>query len=399
MQALIFSVLTSLIVLVSSLGASDAITLPEKRSAIFPGIWASDGTWPGSVSLQWSQVEGAESYKVFKSTTPAELGEMIFETTSGVSFVDANAIPNVTYYYQLIVCTTSMCMYHEGYDDGYAGEVLAPAPPPSYLNATDGTYMTSVKLDWEYVMHALYYRLYRSTSPDLVGPMIYESTYETETDYIDIDVTPGMKYYYRIQSCISNQCSGYGDVESGYAGVDVAQSVGKTLAGGVWEIAGYFIHFAAGPFDWLYVTPDGTHAAKLLGMDEETGNFLWKMVQWGDDVTSFNSIESYTIQLDTVVSTTVGFGSYINNDSVINELGSILGNQLVTVDGYFIHYGTGPFDWIYMTPNTSLIAKLDGMDPSTGLFNWTILQTQAGSMFESITIAPEGDLITFGALQ
>ena len=463
------------------------------RSAIFPGIGASDGSWPGAISLHWTTVEGADTYQVFRSTTPSELGILIYETDLGVSYVDYEVTVGVTYYYQLVVCSVSMCIYHEGYDDGYAAPVTIPAPPPSYLNASDGDYFSKVTLDWELVYGALYYKLYRSSSADQVGGLVYQSHYKTETEYIDTTVTPGVIHYYRIQSCISdscsgygaaesgfatetpapppsylrasdgdysnqvylewpvvdnalyyklyrsssadkvggliyqssnntdvsyfdttvtpgvihyyriqscifNSCSGYGAVESGFASATTSVSIAALLANKTWAVSGYFIHYASDAFDWLYVTPNASLVAKLKGMDESSGNLLWKIVQT-TGITAFDSVAAFTIQLDDVVGTSVNFGNYIGNDPEVNTLGALLENQLMNINGYFIHYDSGAYDWVYVSQDKTLIAKLDGMNPETKFFIWDVIQTQTKKVFSSIDIINSGKDIRFGTLK
>ena len=471
----------------------DDMTPSGVRSAIFPGIWASDGSWDGVISLHWTTVAGADTYQVYRSTTPSSLGTLIYTTNAAGSYLDYDITVNVTYYYQLLVCSVSMCIYHEGYDDGYAAPVTTPSPPPSYLNASDGDYYDKVILDWEIMYGALYYKLYRSSSADQVGGLIYQSGNRIENEYIDTTVTPGVTHYYRIQSCVSGSCSGYGAVESGYAkeipapppsylnasdgdysdkvylewplvanakyyklyrsaaadqvggliyqsasntnvsyfdttvtpgvthyyriqscitgscsgygsvesgfaSASVSASVAALLANKTWTVSGYFIHYTSEAFDWLYVTPNASLVAKLKGMDESNGKLIWKIVQT-TGTTAFDSVAAFTIQLDYTVGTSVLFGNYIGNDPEVNTLGALLQNQLIHIDGYFIHYGSGAYDWVYLSQDKTLVAKLDGMNPQTNYFNWTILQQGSNTIFSSIDIINSGKQISFGVLK
>ncbi len=55
---------------------------------------------------------------------------------------------------------------------------------------------------------------------------------------------------------------------------------------------------------------------------------------------------------------------------------SLKGRQL-PVNGYFSYYGPkdvyDPYAWIFVSPDSSIVAKLDGMDPKTGNLKWTRL--------------------------
>jgi hypothetical protein len=292
-----------------------------------------------------------------------------------------------------------MCIYHEAYDEGYALPVTTPAPPPSYLNATDGDYYNKVVLNWQLVTGTLYYKLYRSSSADQVGGLIYQSNYRTQTSYTDTTVTPGITHYYRIQSCISTSCSGYSTIETGYAAsANTATLIASQLANASWPVNGYFIRSGTGAFDWIYVTPNASLVAKLEGMNESSGNLLWKIIQTSG-TKAFDSVSAFTIVLDDVVSTSVMFGNYIGNDPKLNTIGTQLENQHFPIAGYFIHYGSGAYDWVYVLQDTTIVAKLEGMNPETKYFLWDMLQTREKKAFSSINIVNNGTWITFGALK
>lgn len=56
------------------------------------------------------------------------------------------------------------------------------------------------------------------------------------------------------------------------------------------------------------------------------------------------------------------------------------------IDGYFVHYGNGAFDWLYMTSSSKKAYKLEGIDPQTKYFIWTPLQG-------ALTIQKNGEYI------
>ena len=60
----------------------------------------------------------------------------------------------------------------------------------------------------------------------------------------------------------------------------------------------------------------------------------------------------------------------------LNENATIdaIKNRVWTVDGYFVHYDKGVFDWFYLSAKTKRIYKLEGMDEE-GYFVWSDVNT------------------------
>ncbi len=67
------------------------------------------------------------------------------------------------------------------------------------------------------------------------------------------------------------------------------------------------------------------------------------------------------------------FGSDI--DPRLNQNATIakLKSKIWPIDGYFIHYDRGPYDWAYIVAKSKNLYKLEGMDPKTGYLIWTRL--------------------------
>ena len=63
-------------------------------------------------------------------------------------------------------------------------------------------------------------------------------------------------------------------------------------------------------------------------------------------------------------------------------------NKSFPLSGYYIHYGQGPFDWIYVNKSLSLVAKLEkGCNAKDGSLRWNFIQTSKNNpVFESIEL-------------
>ena len=177
----------------------------------------------------------------------------------------------------------------------------------------------------------------------------------------------------------SQSFSSSSSIKNEKTSIDV-EGIVTTLAQKEYPIDGYFIHYGSGPFDWLYYSQNTGGIYKLDGMRSD-GYFQWTPLTQYFDGTHIRDGKlilgnvKVTRDLDT---------------RALNIIRAIQTQDSYPIDGYFIHYGSGPFDWLYYSQNTGGIYKLDGMR-SDGYFQWTPL-TQ---YFDGIEIK-NGDTIKIG---
>lgn len=89
--------------------------------------------------------------------------------------------------------------------------------------------------------------------------------------------------------------------------------------------------------------------------------------------------------------------NYLNNHQITAELFEILGiieNNTYAIQGKFINYGNGAFDWIFVTPDLSAY-KLEGVN-SDNTFNWSLVSY---SLSPTLPIFIENERIYFGSAQ
>jgi len=79
--------------------------------------------------------------------------------------------------------------------------------------------------------------------------------------------------------------------------------------------------------------------------------------------------------------------------AVINALST---GEAQTVNGHFIQYGKGTYDWAYVTSDGGVVVKLDGMN-TNGSLKWSILHSSTQKGFNSIDISNDGKTILFEA--
>jgi subtilisin family serine protease len=140
-----------------------------------------------------------------------------------------------------------------------------------------------------------------------------------------------------------NDFFGYGLVDAKSALEEVIRrKVLKEIANRSYPVAGYFIHYGSGPFEWVYVSASLHSVAKLEGMDEK-GYLRWKML-------SFDHVERN--------------GSQIRFVSPLRKGGleQRLSEKPWDIDGFFVHYDKGAYDWLYVPKIGTKVYKLEGLD-------------------------------------
>jgi subtilisin family serine protease len=141
-----------------------------------------------------------------------------------------------------------------------------------------------------------------------------------------------------------NDYFGYGLVDAKAALEEVIRrSVSKVLAERSFKIDGYFIHYGDGAFDWLYVSSSLRFVAKLEGLKADGKYLKWKRLYF--DSVKVNGEE---IRL---------FGP-LSQDPLERSLTK----KRLKIDGYFVHYASEPYDWIYLSAKTKKVYKFEGLD-------------------------------------
>ena len=92
-------------------------------------------------------------------------------------------------------------------------------------------------------------------------------------------------------------------------------------------------------------------------------------------------------------STTIATETNTDIESVRRAL---ITGEVQTVNGYFINYGKGGYDWAYVTSDGGTVVKLDGMN-SNGSLQWTTLHSKGKKGFGRVNISNDGKNISFEA--
>lgn len=202
-------------------GGEDSPCSAERQFTIQPpvptSIYASDGTYLNKVRLTWATVDGATGYQVYRATsyggTKTNLG-----SPAGTVFDDTTATKDITYYYWVKACVGSVCGNYSNYDTGWHNG--STPVPPTYVQASDGTYTNKINISWIASSGATRYEVWRNTADNTSTAMLLSSSVlYPESQYDDTNVTPGITYYYWVKACNNNGCSDFSASNSGYRGV------------------------------------------------------------------------------------------------------------------------------------------------------------------------------------
>lgn len=181
------------------------------------GVKATTGDSAG-VTVSWSSVTGAGSYQVGRAEEGASSPSTVLGTSTSLSYIDASAVPGVTYAY-FVRAVSSACT--GGWSSGANGSRSIPVPAD--LTASDGTYSDRILVSWPSLSGALRYELMRSEINDISSAETIATV--TGTTYFDTSADYGLTYYYFLRAVFSAGTSRWSESEAGWRAFPVPAGV------------------------------------------------------------------------------------------------------------------------------------------------------------------------------
>ena len=185
-----------------------------KSAPAAPVVKLGNSATSGKPMLTWNAVEGATSYRIYRSTSRGS-GYSLLGTTTATSYTNTGAKAGTTYYYRVKACNDAGL---SPYSNIVSGQVKSVTPKPSAPVVKIGHSASSGKpqLTWNAVSGATSYKVYRATSQkgtySLLGTV-------TATSYTNTGAKAGVTYYYKVKAVNSAGESAYSNVVSGRATV------------------------------------------------------------------------------------------------------------------------------------------------------------------------------------
>ena len=127
-----------------------------------PMVKIGNSATSGKPMLTWNAVEGATSYRIYRSTSRGS-GYSLLGTVTATSYTNTGAKAGTTYYYRVKACNDAGL---SPYSNVVSGKVKSVTPKPSAPVVKIGHSATSGKpmLTWNAVSGATSYKVYRATS-------------------------------------------------------------------------------------------------------------------------------------------------------------------------------------------------------------------------------------------
>jgi len=171
-----------------------------------PEVSVSNVASSGKIKLSWEKVDGAKSYKVYRSTDN-ETWSLLKETT-GTSLTNTSTTAGKKYYYK-VMAIHSTSAANSAYSSVVSRTCDLARPEVSVTNVASSG---KIKLSWEKVEGAKSYKVYRSTD-NKTWSLLKETT---GTSLTNTSTTAGKKYYYKVMAVHSTSAanSAYSSVVS-----------------------------------------------------------------------------------------------------------------------------------------------------------------------------------------
>ncbi len=160
----------------------------------------------GKIRIRWEAVEGAQEYKIYRSTSKSGKYTCI-ETTEETELIDKDTATGKKYYYK-VKAIHEKSAANSAYSEVESRTCDLPRP-----EATIALSKGNPRLSWEKVAGAEGYTVYRATS---VSGEYRKVKTTTSTNCTDKDVKAGKTYYYKVKAIHDNSAanSAYSTVQS-----------------------------------------------------------------------------------------------------------------------------------------------------------------------------------------
>jgi fibronectin type 3 domain-containing protein len=183
-----------LIVAVNSFGSSPASStlhaITDGYDPATPGSLSTVGTDGTSITISWTSVQYADSYRLLRDTSSSGTFSQIVYEGAALSFKDTTVAVNALYYYKLMAINT--------YGDSQSATPLAisvvPTAPASANAVTVGK--SSISMSWTAPLSINTSRVYRVSPPGADPIQVFTGA---GSSFSDSDLLSGTTYEYQIR--------------------------------------------------------------------------------------------------------------------------------------------------------------------------------------------------------
>ena len=186
-----------------------------KSAPAAPVVKLGNSATSGKPMLTWNAVEGATSYRIYRSTSKGS-GYSLLGTVTATSYTNTGAKAGTTYYYRVKACNDAGLSPYSNIVSGKVKTVAQQKPSAPVVKIGHSAASGKPMLTWNAASGAASYKVYRATSQNgtysLLGTV-------TTTSYTNTGAKAGTTYYYKVKAVNSAGESAYSNVVSGRATV------------------------------------------------------------------------------------------------------------------------------------------------------------------------------------
>ncbi len=191
------------------------------------GVDAADGTQAAYTRVSWVASSGATHYRLYRALSPGGARTPVGDWITATTMDDAGAGQGVPCYYSVQAALDGTGYRPSDYSAEDVGWRAQAAP--TGVTASDGTYSGFVRITWDAVASASYYRVARAASPG--GGKTVLSGWITDRTFDDTTATAGVTYYYSAQAAAASDGAGassYSTENAGFRGMAPPTNVSAT---------------------------------------------------------------------------------------------------------------------------------------------------------------------------
>jgi titin len=183
----------------SSYASATTQAPPLQAPGIPTGVGAT-ATSSMAISVSWTAVNGATSYKIFRSPVSGGTYYMQVGTSATSPYLNTGLTASTPYYYKVSAVNSVG-------ESAQSSEATATTPPayPTGVSAT-ATSSTAISISWTVVGGVTSYKVFRSAT---LGGTYAQVGTSTTSPYVDAGLTPNTAYYYKVKAAISAGESGF----------------------------------------------------------------------------------------------------------------------------------------------------------------------------------------------
>jgi hypothetical protein len=180
-------------------------------------VQATQGSYTDKIRVTWNAVSGATSYQIRRGLHGAVNWPLV-ATWPTTTWDDTWVTADNKYDYRIVACNAEGC----GAWSWPVATGWLRLPAPTSVQASDGVYTDKVRVTWNSVTGATYYKLYRGTNS-----MGWLDEWAVGNNLLRDDTTaiPGTQYYYWVKACNGIDCSNFSADDSGYRRLAIPANV------------------------------------------------------------------------------------------------------------------------------------------------------------------------------